>query len=433
MNNEWRTAKLSAVAETIISNVDKKTKPNEHPVLLCNYTDVYRNSFILADMDFMSATATKREIAKCSLNEGDVIITKDSEKYDDIGVPALVRENVPDLVCGYHLVILRPAVSEIDGAYLFYALSAKEAQQQFHSYANGMTRFGLRKGDIGLVEIPLPPLPTQRAISRVLGAFDDKIALNAKMNSTLEAMARALFRAWFVDFEPVRAKQAGRWRRGETLPGMPAALYDLFPAELTPTELGDVPAGWGIGAFGDIVSQSLDKEKPFESPDAMFSHFSIPAYTANKMPTMDKGSTIKSVKSIVKPDTVLLSRLNPQIPRVWLVDVAEGERAVCSTEFMVLSAKAPFRRNYIYFLGQTESFHTQVQSLVTGTIHQRSRAHEILRIQTLLPDASVLKAFDELVADFMSRSLNCKRESVALAAMRDTLLPRLLSGEVRVE
>ena len=432
MNNEWRTAKLSAVAETIISNVDKKTKPNEHPVLLCNYTDVYRNSFILADMDFMSATATKREIAKCSLNEGDVIITKDSEKYDDIGVPALVRENVPDLVCGYHLVILRPAVSEIDGAYLFYALSAKEAQQQFHSYANGMTRFGLRKGDIGLVEIPLPPLPAQRAISRVLGAFDDKIALNAKMNATLEAMARALFRAWFVDFEPVRAKQSGRWRRGETLPGMPAELYDLFPVELTATELGEAPAGWGIGTFGDIVSQSLDKEKPFESPDAVFSHFSIPAYTANKMPTMDKGSTIKSVKSIVKPDTVLLSRLNPQIPRVWLVDVAGDERAVCSTEFMVLSAKAPFRRNYIYFLGQTESFHTQVQSLVTGTIHQRSRAHEILRIQTLLPDASVLKAFDELVADFMSRSLKCKRESVALAAMRDTLLPRLLSGEVRV-
>ena len=252
------------------------------------------------------------------------------------------------------------------------------------------------------------------------------------MNATLEAMARALFRAWFVDFEPVRAKQEGRWRRGETLPGMPAALYDLFPAELTATELGDVPAGWGVCAFGDIVSESLDKGKPFESPDTVFNHFSIPAYNANKMPTQDKGSTIKSVKSIVKPDTFLLSRLNPQIPRVWLVDVAEGERAVCSTEFMVLSAKAPFRRNYIYFLGQTEHFHTQVQSLVTGTIHQRSRAHEILRIQTLLPDASVLEAFDELVADFMSRSLNCKRESVALAAMRDALLPRLLSGEVRV-
>ena len=91
-NNDWRTAKLNDVAEIIISNVDKKTRPNEHPVLLCNYTDVYRNSLIQADLDFMNATATEREIAKYSLKEGDVIITKDSEKYDDIGVPALMRE-----------------------------------------------------------------------------------------------------------------------------------------------------------------------------------------------------------------------------------------------------------------------------------------------------------------------------------------------------
>ena len=293
---------------------------------------------------------------------------------------------------------------------------------------------GLNRNTAHVQELSLPPIPTQRAISRVLGAFDDKIALNARMNATLEAMSQALFQAWFVNFEPVRAKQSGQWRRGQTLPGMPAALYDLFPSELTPTELGDVPAGWGIGAFGDIVSESLDKEKPFESPDAVFNHFSLPAYNAGKIPTQDKGSTIKSVKSIVKPDTVLLSRLNPQIPRVWLVDVAEDERAVCSTEFMALSAKAPFRRNYIYFLGQTKHFHTQVKSLVTGTIHQRARAREVLlRIQTLLPHASVLKAFDELVSDFMARALNCKRESLALAAMRDTLLPKLLSGEVRVE
>ena len=124
MNNDWRTAKLNAIAEVIISNVDKKTKPNEHSVLLCNYTDVYRNSFIQADMDFMNATATEREIAKCSLNEGDVIITKDSKKYDDICVPALTRKNAPNLVCGCHLVILRPIISEIDGACIFYALSA---------------------------------------------------------------------------------------------------------------------------------------------------------------------------------------------------------------------------------------------------------------------------------------------------------------------
>ena len=206
----WRKVNLDDVIDLRLSSVNKKSKPNDQAVRLCNYVDVYKNSFIHSGMDFMAATATEREVAKCSLSKGDVVITKDSEKYDDIGVPALVREHIPNLVCGYHLAILRPLLSEIDGTYLFYALSADETQRQFHSYANGITRFGLRKSDIGLVEIPLPPLSEQRAIARVLGTLDDKIELNRRMNETLEAMARALFKSWFVDFLPVRAKMAAK-------------------------------------------------------------------------------------------------------------------------------------------------------------------------------------------------------------------------------
>ena len=217
----WRETTLGDVVDLRISNVDKKTKAGERPVRLCNYTDVYKNALISADMDFMEATATEREIAKCGLIPGDVIITKDSEQWDDIGVPALVRESAPDLVCGYHLAILRPLAYGIDGAYLNYALNTREVQHQFHSYANGITRFSLRKGDIEQVEIPLPPLPEQRRIAGMLGALDDKIALNRRMSATLEGMAQALFRMWFVEFEPVRAKMSGRWRRGESPAGMP--------------------------------------------------------------------------------------------------------------------------------------------------------------------------------------------------------------------
>ena len=160
--SHWRKATLGHVVTLQLSSVDKKSKVSERTVQLCNYMDVYANNFIHRDMDFMAATATDREIANSSLFPGDVVITKDSEKHDDIGVPALVRENIPDLVCGYHLAILQPDTSVLDGAYLFYALSAEDAQRQFHSYANGITRFGLRKADIGLVEIPLPQ-DTQRS------------------------------------------------------------------------------------------------------------------------------------------------------------------------------------------------------------------------------------------------------------------------------
>ena len=99
----------------------------------------------------------------------------------------------------------------------------------------------------------LPPLPEQRAIAHVLGTLDDKIELNRRMNETLEEMARALFKSWFVDFEPVRAKMEGRWRRGESLPGLPAEHYDLFPDRLVPSELGDIPEGWEVKPSGDVI------------------------------------------------------------------------------------------------------------------------------------------------------------------------------------
>ena len=243
---EWPKIALGDVVTLQLSSVDKKSMPGERSVQLCNYMDVYANSFIHRNMDFMAATATDKEILNCSLFMGDVIITKDSEKHDDIGIPALVREDIPDLVCGYHLAILRPNSSVVDGAYLFYALSAGEAQRQFHSYANGITRFGLRKADIGLVEIPFPSLPEQQAIAHILGALDDKIELNRRMNETLEAMARAIFQDWFVDFGPVRANLEGRE------PYLPPELWDLFPDRLVDSELGEIPEGWEVKALGEV-------------------------------------------------------------------------------------------------------------------------------------------------------------------------------------
>ena len=127
MQSDWRKVTLNGVTDLTLSSVDKKTKPNEHAVKLCNYMDVYNNSFIHDGLHFMEATATEREISRCALRRGDVVITKDSRKYDDIGVPAVVSEDILDLVCGYHLAILRPMLNRIDGKYLFYALNTRES------------------------------------------------------------------------------------------------------------------------------------------------------------------------------------------------------------------------------------------------------------------------------------------------------------------
>ena len=165
----WQVKPLRATTDCVVSNVDKLSVDYEIPVRLCNYTDVYNNDFIFPNLDFMQATATEDEIGKFGLRVGDVVITKDSESWDDIGVPALVRETADDLVCGYHLALLRPRLHQLlAGEFLFRCLQAKPIQVQLELAANGVTRFGLPKSKIGTVILPVPPLPTQRSIADYL-------------------------------------------------------------------------------------------------------------------------------------------------------------------------------------------------------------------------------------------------------------------------
>lgn len=164
----WRVLRLKFVASVRLSNVDKKSVEGEEPVRLCNYVDVYKNDFIRADMDFMEATATPAQVKRFSLKRGDVIVTKDSEEWSDIAVPAYVTEDMPGVLCGYHLALLRPRPGLIDGRFLFRALAAEGVADQFRVAANGITRFGLGMDDIAGALLPVPPLHVQVAIADYL-------------------------------------------------------------------------------------------------------------------------------------------------------------------------------------------------------------------------------------------------------------------------
>ena len=163
----WEVRRLRTVADMRVSNVDKHTREDEVPVRLCNYVDVYKNDRITSAMPFMAATASREEIERFRLESGDVLITKDSETWDDIGVPALVAESAHDLLSGYHLALLRQT-NEILGSYLARTLQSKGVAYQFHVRANGVTRYGLTHNGIQSVCLPLPPLPEQTAIVEYL-------------------------------------------------------------------------------------------------------------------------------------------------------------------------------------------------------------------------------------------------------------------------
>ena len=175
MNANWSTCKLRDIADVRVSNVDKKTSNAETPVKLCNYMDVYSNDYVTKSIDFMAASASKSEIERFRLQAGDVIITKDSETPDDIGVPAVVTDSIDGLVCGYHLALIRPRSSAIDPIYLAKQLSTAPIARYFALNASGSTRFGLPISAIEDTRIPVAPKPEQTKIAEILSTVDRAI------------------------------------------------------------------------------------------------------------------------------------------------------------------------------------------------------------------------------------------------------------------
>ena len=192
----WGVKKLKFVSEVYISNVDKKTYPNEHDVLLCNYIDVYKNEFITSNLEFMKATANIVQVKKLSINKNDVIITKDSETIEEIAIPAIVTEDFQNVVCGYHLAIIRSCKKEILGKYLFRLFQSKKFSEQFSVKANGVTRYGISTYPIKNIPILLPPKEEQERIVNHLDKhtirIDKTIQKNQKKIELLEEYKKSL-------------------------------------------------------------------------------------------------------------------------------------------------------------------------------------------------------------------------------------------------
>jgi type I restriction enzyme S subunit len=190
-----REERLKYVADVRVSNVDKTTVDGDCQVRLCNYTDVYYNEQITRSIDFMAATATHEQRAVFGLKSGDVVVTKDSETADDIGVSAAVAEDIPDLVCGYHLAIVRARAGSAVGGYLRWVLAATLARQRMSAAATGVTRFGLRSDAIADLPVQVPPVATQRAIAdyldRETARIDAVIAAKRRMVELLESEFRS--------------------------------------------------------------------------------------------------------------------------------------------------------------------------------------------------------------------------------------------------
>lgn len=245
------------------SSVDKHVRSNEIPVKLCNYVDVYYNDSIDSQVNYTDGSATAKQIERLQLRKGDVLITKDSETQDDIGVPSLVVEHVPDLVAGYHLVVLRPDSRRLYGPYLFRALQSDMASLQFTHCAQGVTRYGMTYTGIRSVRLPVPSLIEQRAIAgyldRETAKIDTLIARNEILIKRLREHRPALIsRTVTCGLPPAECRKAG---------------IDPHP-KLKPSGvewLGDVPEHWEVAPLcrltSNIKASSVDKHiRGYELP-----------------------------------------------------------------------------------------------------------------------------------------------------------------------
>lgn len=359
---------------------------------------------------------------------GDVLLSHKGT----VGKIAYVPLNAPPFVCSPQTTFWRVRDSEqLDRRYLYFYLRSRAFREQLDS----------RKGETDMADyvsltaqrtlkVAVPPLAHQKAIAEVLGALDDKIALNRRTSETLEMMARALFQSWFVDFDPVRAKL------DDQVPvGLDSAISAHFPNSFQDSDVGRIPNGWSVGRVCDIVEQSRGSIKPSDSPTEYFDLYSLPAFDKGRIPQLEFGGDIMSNKFTVQNDSVLLSKLNPHIPRIWLPDLSDSRRSVCSTEFMVMRAKPNATREYLYTLFNSSAFAANYGTLVTGTTgsHQRIRPDSVLEMKIVIPPSHLTRAFSHLVIPMFKLVHRNIQQSHVLVSLRETLLEKLLNGEGRAE
>jgi type I restriction enzyme S subunit len=288
----------------------------------------------------------------------------------------------------------------------------------------GSAQSFISQGDARALEIAFPSLAEQRAIAHILGTLDDKIELNRRMSETLEAMARALFQSWFVDFDPVRAKAEGRD------PGLPKPLADLFPARLVDSELGEIPEGWEVGKLGDIAEHPRRGVQPHNiAPDTPY--IALEHMPKRRIALSDWGVAdgLESNKFEFRRGEILFGKLRPYFHKVGVASV-DG---VCSTDIVVVAPRTPHWFAFVLGVVSSDDFVEYTNAGSVGTKMPRTSWAEMSRYDIALPPKAVTQAFTENVRPKIDRIIAAIYESRTLAALRDALLPKLISGELRVK
>lgn len=452
MGSKWKTSFLTD-HYIISSGLSKPAKDFGTGYPFLSFKDIFYNYF-LPDSLTQLVQSTDKERATCSVRRGDVFLTRTSETMHELGMSSVALKDYADATFNGFCKRLRPKESsELEPEYVGYYLRSPIFRQGMLAFSTMSTRASLNNEMISRLEISYPDRKTQKKIANTLLSLDKKIALSRAINQTLEQISQTLFKSWFVDFDPVidnvldagnsipealqsRAKLRQKVRNSADFKPLPADIRALFPAEFEETELGWVPKGWITTSFNDLIeligggTPKTSVEEYWNGDIPWFSVVDAPNESDVYVLTTEKNITTgglnnSSAKLLRKGTTIISAR--GTVGKCAMVAVPMAMNQSCYG----VNGKNNISDEYVYF--QLKNAVQILQQMGHGSVFNTITRDTFKNIKVPFCNEELTNSYSLLVKNYFSQILNNNYQNIALTALRDTLLPKLISGELSLE
>ena len=395
-------------------------KPGDHTphgIPLIKAADV-GNGRVNSAPNFRISQEKHQEHSRTELNGGELLITL-------VGTPGQCAI-APSEVKGFNVVRAVGVFSTepiADSRFIMYSIQAPQSQVYLRNVCNTTVQATLNLGDLKCLPLSIPDIKEQKAIAHILGTLDDKIELNRKTDETLEAMAKALFKSWFVDFDPVKAKAEGRPT------GLPAEISDLFPDSFEDSELGEIPSGWRVGSLDQIGINPRETAKP-EDMDSSDRYIGLEHMPRGSICLGESGQAeeLESNKNRFRQGDLLFGKLRPYFKKTGYSQF-DG---VCSTDIVVVRKKGEYGVGFICCFLASDPFIDFTVAASSGTRMPRTSWKDMCEFPFAIPSKLLLCEFDKQFCHVINKITGNCIHSASLAVLRDALLPKLISGEIRI-
>ena len=421
MVSDIETMPLEALCEEVVDCPHSTPVWTDQGVVVLRSPNIKNGRLDLSNPSFTDEFHYEERSRRARIRGGDVVITREAP----MGEVCLIPD---DLKCclGQRMVLLRPSLDVCSGKYLLYALQSRQVQNEIKSHdGTGSTVSNLRIPVLKNLSIPTPSLDNQKVVAHILGTLDDKIELNRRSTETLEDIAKALFKSWFVDFDPVRAKAEGRPT------GLPDEISELFPDSFEESELGEIPGGWRSGDLNDLADLNPESWSAKNHPSELI-YVDLSGTKNGKIEetvVYEWSDAPSRARRVLKEGDTIVGTVRPGnrsfslIQRVGLTG---------STGFAVIRPKQLFNASFLYVASTSDESIDRLAHLADGGAYPAVRPDVVMETPINIPSEPVQMLFGELTDSLFRKISANEQESVVLGQLRDALLPRLISGELRV-